>query len=521
MASLTHVCMWTKYGWKHVTAEDVAEIHPGGSVSASGELFMCTLCGESVNFVNGSKQQAHFRHKKENGDKSCPERITGFNYYIYTELQKTYLPIRMTNLSVESFSLEIGFIQFPQEYGDYDFTVEIMRCSRYCSGLQKLIYKKERFLKDRITYLPVLNIPCEQYRVNIISDSEKIRKYWPECIVGIDGHGTIFDKESLKMLVKDSDVVPNRPYYLLGLKKEIIYKFNGVKDLDYEEYGEYKPGHDGSTWCIYKVMAKKITKELADFFWQFHCRLTENPMKLQVLWPVYIKKPYWLVYYSDIIYLFIKGFEKKTAVFPEAGKQRYKIDDGKKGELLELRSNERQQLITAGNIGTVDYTYIRKEKINTLETLPMCKVTDFKDNEIDAGIYHSLPYKKKLKIQVPYDGIIRIHRHGDIEDECSLKAENEIVRDIYWGMDISVYVGLDCIWQASFLRKKNNSSCDEDEFLRKIRMYRGSNIKIDHAIGNVANGLYKYPKIRLWLKKCIVKGYINKNAYYAIKELVF
>ena len=129
--------------------------------------------------------------------------------------------------------------------------------------------------------------------------------------------------------------------------------------------------------------------------------------------------------------------------------------------------------------------------------------------------------KKKLKIQVPYDGIIRIHRHGDIEDECSLKAENEIVRDIYWGMDISVYVGLDCIWQASFLRKKNNSSCDEDEFLRKIRMYRGSNIKIDHAIGNVANGLYKYPKIRLWLKKCIVKGYINKNAYYAIKELVF
>ena len=25
MASLTHVCMWTKYGWKHVTAEEVAE----------------------------------------------------------------------------------------------------------------------------------------------------------------------------------------------------------------------------------------------------------------------------------------------------------------------------------------------------------------------------------------------------------------------------------------------------------------------------------------------------------------
>ena len=145
MASLTHVCMWTKYGWKHVTAEEVAEIHPGGSVSASGELFMCTLCGEYVKFVNGPKQQAHFRHKKENDDKSFPERMTGFNYYIYTELRKTYLPIRMTNLGAESFSLEIGFIQLPQEYENYDFTVEIVRDSPYCSGLQKLIYKKERF----------------------------------------------------------------------------------------------------------------------------------------------------------------------------------------------------------------------------------------------------------------------------------------------------------------------------------------------------------------------------------------
>lgn len=316
MASLTHVCMWTKYGWKNVTADEVEKIHPGGSVSASGELFMCTLCGKSVNFVNGNKQQAHFRHSKENDDKSCPERIKGFKsqYHIDTELQQTYLPIRMTHLSAESFSLELGFIQLPQEYRNYNFTVEIMRDSRYCSGLQKLRYKQERFLKDRITYLPVLNIPCEKYCIKILSDSEKIRKYWPDCIEGIDSNGTLFDKESLKMLVKDSDVVPNRSYYLLGLKKELIYKVHSMRDLDYEEYGEYKPGYDGNTWCIYKVMVKKITKELANFFWQFHYRLTETPMKLQVLWPVYIEKPYWLVYCGDIIYLFIKGFEKNSGV---------------------------------------------------------------------------------------------------------------------------------------------------------------------------------------------------------------
>ena len=90
MASLTHVCMWTKYGWKHVTAEEVADIHPGGSVSASGELFMCTLCGESVQFVNGPKRQAFFRHNREKDEKICPERSKNFNYNVYTELRKTY-----------------------------------------------------------------------------------------------------------------------------------------------------------------------------------------------------------------------------------------------------------------------------------------------------------------------------------------------------------------------------------------------------------------------------------------------
>lgn len=38
MASLTHVCMWSDNGWKRITAEQAARLHPGGTVSAHSGL---------------------------------------------------------------------------------------------------------------------------------------------------------------------------------------------------------------------------------------------------------------------------------------------------------------------------------------------------------------------------------------------------------------------------------------------------------------------------------------------------
>ena len=38
MASLTHVCMWSDNGWKRITAEQAAKLHPGGTVSAQGSM---------------------------------------------------------------------------------------------------------------------------------------------------------------------------------------------------------------------------------------------------------------------------------------------------------------------------------------------------------------------------------------------------------------------------------------------------------------------------------------------------
>lgn len=73
MASLTHVCVWSKNGWERITPEEVAREHSRGGVSARSGIFMCSLCGQYVTFFNGRVQAPHFRHSSAEADKSCPE----------------------------------------------------------------------------------------------------------------------------------------------------------------------------------------------------------------------------------------------------------------------------------------------------------------------------------------------------------------------------------------------------------------------------------------------------------------
>lgn len=62
MASLTHVCMWSKNGWRHISAEEASKLHTGGTVSAHSGLFMCELCGQYVILTDGDIRVRYFKH---------------------------------------------------------------------------------------------------------------------------------------------------------------------------------------------------------------------------------------------------------------------------------------------------------------------------------------------------------------------------------------------------------------------------------------------------------------------------
>ena len=70
MASLTHVCMWSEHDWIPITAEEASKTHSGGTVSASGGLFMCDLCNQYVTLTDEGKRVRHFRHSSRESDKN-------------------------------------------------------------------------------------------------------------------------------------------------------------------------------------------------------------------------------------------------------------------------------------------------------------------------------------------------------------------------------------------------------------------------------------------------------------------
>lgn len=112
MASLTHVCLWDKKGWRRISAEEAARRNPY-TVSAYSHLFMCELCGQYVLLANGQKNAPHFRHSSAEQDKSCEERTIGAGSPITYQANIHETPIRLVGLNSKDFTLELGFVRIP------------------------------------------------------------------------------------------------------------------------------------------------------------------------------------------------------------------------------------------------------------------------------------------------------------------------------------------------------------------------------------------------------------------------
>lgn len=145
MASLTHVCMWSDNGWKRITAEQAARLHPGGTVSAHSGLFMCELCGQYVILTDGDIRIRYFKHSAYEKSKDCPERTFGAGYSISYGSQEHDLPIRITSVSSSSFSFEVGLIRAPISSLGKDFCIEIKPKGAFDIPY---VYTKERLNYD-------------------------------------------------------------------------------------------------------------------------------------------------------------------------------------------------------------------------------------------------------------------------------------------------------------------------------------------------------------------------------------
>ena len=506
MPSLNHVCMWVDNQWKPVKAHEIVSLHQIGGVSGYSGLFMCSLCGQYVTFANGDVNEPHFRHRKEELSKNCPERTFGAGYQIQYDTKRHDLPLKI-HINSSELSFEIGLIKVPPEYLNQNSFVEI----RSDDKTESFRYNSERLILDTVNYLYVGKNPSRQYSIRVHNASKDIESYWPSIIAGFDSEGTMFDAESGKKLPVDADVVINKAYYLLT-RNRIYTSYSGV---DIREI--YESHKNGQYIRVYRVEAKAYSEGSARFFLDHHCRLTEHPVKIQPIWPVYADSPYLIKHNRKEMYLHIAG-EAELHLFPTASSRVFPCSNGK---IAGITVNNKQQFISVGRTQVLKYKYFWQEPIQKPLSEQTVNVVDKRNNAVVSGVTDRLPEDRIIRCTLPYDGTVVIKEKGIIKEKRSVKADEQTtINNINWGTSVTVFMGLDLVWEASF-EKTISVSQNEDELLHQLRLCSGNIINVPHSIGNLAHRFKDYPKIRQWIYQCVRQGRMPEKALKILKKYVF
>lgn len=505
MASLTHVCMWTDEGWKRISAVEAAKLHPGGTVSARSGLFICELCGQYVSFSAGNRYERHFKHSLGEKNKDCLDRTSEIGHSSSYGFQEPNLPLRITGVTSSSFRFEIGLIRIPKDLLSKDFSLEIKPKG---APNTSYVFGRERLNCDSITYLPIGGRPFENYTLSFQNGSRKLREFWPAEIEGIDPKGTLFEKVSGKKLMYDDDVEIRKEYYLL--KRDDFFSSSRssirIRRISQKNYGK-------EIWTLYVVSASVFNEDAARFYLDFHCRLTDHPVSLQLVWPLFIKGKYLVKHNQNYMYILVEGNTTAVKAFPSANI--HSLSKGaSQSKLYKIFCSNRQQLICAGRTQALQYTYFWREPLKQEGTPPEVSVIDLAGNEIAAGVTSVLPRNKTLCFKSEFDGELIISNNRHVVDKRKISSDKIVeLGELTYGLCVQVVIGLDIVWQIEFRKQQNYVVNDEISILKQIINVSGREIPVPHSLRNILAGMSQYPQICQWIRKCIKKGTIDERSY--------
>lgn len=508
---LTHVCMWSGHGWKRVTAYDAAKMFPYG-ISAYSGLFMCDICGQYVTLTNGGIRDPYFKHSSEEKSKDCPERTFANGTYATTFNEQIHsLPIKLTLRSGRSFEIALGFFSLPSDLiGKKDKHTIIIQGG---NSSQKFQYSLERLNPNGITYLSVGEMPYETYKISCSFDTQKVQSYWPSIIQGISADGTLFDKETGKKLPEDADVSVGHTYYLITKRGYILDKpYISQKRVCTSSNGYF------NAWYVYEIQASKYDESSARFFLELHARLTDHPVKLFPIWPEFIEYPYRVMHRKDVLYFYLEGEEVTSKAFPYAYIQKSDLSS-EDTHILRIESNDRQQLVSAGRVKVLKYTYLWKDSLlRPVGRKELCVVDDT-GQQLSPGTYQHSPSNGQISFSCEIDGFVEVN---DIDgfpiNRYSFSAgQKTIVDNVRIGTTVNIYYGLDLVWSAKFEQSTSDSEIDERNLIKQLETYQYDYIRISHAAGSLAAELQRYPMLRNWYRLQVKNGKISKRALQIIK----
>lgn len=480
---LRHVCEWTDHGWISITAAEAARKHPGGTVSANSGLFKCDICGQYVGFSDGQVRDRYFYHSSSEQDKYCEDRTFASGSIAVFNAKSYSLPIRLRIVSNDAFELQMGFFPLPPGTGGDVFRIEP------AGNIGKIFsYNISRLEESGLTYLSIGNRPATKYR--IVLPGTPLPGVWPEWVDGIPDTGALFDADTGKKLPPDADVQIWHTYYLLR-RGEIGYH----SDIDIERICEKRDGL--SIWYIYKVTAEQLTKRADRFFNQYNCRLTENPVMLFPVWPVYVDAPYILRHSENAMVFYLQGHKVEAKTFPEAKLRTFSCANSEDEHILYLECHGRQQLLSSGRMRVLKYTYLWRASLDKCSDTPEITVTSLE--------------QWGIRVESPFDGQIVLERRGRTIDKVFLKSGIPTEVRIQRSCEVKIYQGLDLVWFERY--EMWNTSSGDAGFVRRLEECSGPLRTIPHSMGATAARMPDNPELKNWLRKKIRQGQMPESAY--------
>jgi len=502
--------MLTEHGWTPITAEDAASLHPGGTVSAHSGLFMCDLCGQYVTLTDGHINTRYFKHSSSERNKNCPDRTFGSGTLPPLYLPDAHeLPIKICHVSDVGFSFEIGFLYLPAEIL-YAVAIQIIEITPNGAGTSYR-YSFERLNENSLTYLSVGDYPAQSYS---ICCDKSLEPFWPKTIRGIDPTGGMFDVNSGRMLPCDADVCVGKTYYLLIPRSLSLSRHKSVQIKQ-----TCRKQFNWRCWYLYEVEASEYDEEAAKFFLDYHCRLTDEPLTIQPVWPLYIQTPFVIKHNSNSLVLNVKGnYIGQVKSFPQSNKQEYSCPG--KGKVAKINGTGRQQLISAGRTReALQYLYAWKEPLPCVTEQPQVKVTDTRGALLEPGETGRIPNKNTLVITAQCDGQIVVVQDGRIVEKRNLIAGIPTdVDNLKYGTQIIVLQGLDAVWSISFVQQHTECRVNDLLLLQKLSAMRGETVVISHNLGSLAGRLERFPQTKRWLYNQIKSGRISQKALHSLKN---
>lgn len=499
---LTHVCVWGKNGWRRITLSEATKLHPIGKVSANSGLFMCELCGQYVTLTQANIRDSYFKHSKQEDDKNCPERTFGSanwqSRYNTLHLDTKGMPIKLIVLDGRNFKFQIGFPALPNNDVNRRNIITIITQQKSSYN-----YSFERINYEGVTYLDVGSSVSNTYQIK--TEDNQFQRYWPSVIKGVSNY-SLFEKNSGKKLAVDADVKVGGAYYALTSYEIRSTNHVGVKRICMMQ-----------EWKVYEIIPNDLSEDAAKFFLKyFHCRLTDSPINLTLLWPVVVNSPFFTFYKEGSVFALIQG-DAQFQLFPNAF---IKTDTVENGKLIQTRCNERQQLLSIGRtINILEYTYLQKSDFDYKAREYEISVFQMNQESIENEAIISCPADQTLYFLPKYDGYFIAEREGWIETKIKFNAEKLFrYENLLKGYRYSIIIGHDTVWKCEIKPgiSRNISVNSDVDLVNKLRKLNTRKISLSHSFGHIASRMKDYPITKQWLYTQIKKGEISEDA----KELL-